>query len=94
MEEEDRSRGNSSKETGHRPRKNITVVKVKESSVLSDPSEDDRSENVGVKEVVGDRAALLQDNVKSVRFQSNLVQIQSYVEEDEFTDHEEKRTRN
>merc|ERR1712106_301507 len=76
VEEEDRSRRNSSKEkgeeTGHRPRKNITVVSVEESSVLSDPSEDDRAENIDVKEVVGDRATLLQDNVKSVRFQSNM----------------------
>jgi len=99
VEEEDRSRGNSSKEkgevTGHRPRKNIPVVKVEESSVLSDPSEDDRAENVGVKEVAGDRASLLlHDNVKSVRFQSNVVQIQSYVEEEEFIEGEEKRTRN
>ena len=41
-----------------------------------------------------DAVAVSHENVKSVRFQSNVVQIQSYVDDEEITEGEEKRTRN
>jgi len=92
--EEDRNTLEKEREKSHKPRKNITVVKVEESVLISDPDEDQNVESVDDTEGDGDSSSLSQDNVKSVRFQSNVVQIQSYVEVDEGGEGEEKRTRN
>ena len=92
--EEDRNTLEKEREKSHKPRKNITVVKVEESVLISDPDEDQNVESVDDTEGDGDSSPLSQDNVKSVRFQSNVVQIQSYIEVDEVGEGEEKRTRN
>ena len=94
VEEEDRYRERSTVENergkGQTPRKNITVVKVDKSSLASDHDEDQNAENVDDREADGDN----HDNVKSVRFQSNVVQIQSYEGQGQCSEGEEKRTRN
>ena len=98
VEEEDKYRDRNTlereREKSQRPRKNITVVKVEESLLKSDPEEDQNIESVDDTEGDSESNTLSQDNVKSVRFQSNVVQIQSYVEDDEGGEGEEKRTRN
>ena len=80
---------------GYRARKNITVVQVEEKVLSSDPCESDRfmSEPL-IKDTESEEVAVSHENVKSVRFQSNVVQIQSYVDDEEITKGEEKRTRN
>ena len=94
VEEEERQRERSTMEKegerGHR--KNITVVRLHEKSIYSDQS-DDESES-DVKRDENSEAEAVHENVKSVRFQSNVVQIQNYVDNDETAGAEEKRTRN
>ena len=98
VEEEDKYRDRNTlereREKSHKPRKNITVVKVEESLLKSHQDDDQNLESVEGTGSDGDSNTLSQDNVKSVRFQSNVVQIQSYVEDDEGGEGDEKRTRN
>ena len=98
VEEEDKYRDRNTldreREKSHKPRKNITVVNVEESLLKSHQDDDQNLESVEGTGGDGDSNTLSQDNVKSVRFQSNVVQIQSYVEDDEGGEGDEKRTRN
>lgn len=96
VEEEERQREKNSMDKegvkGHRAKKNVTVVIVEENS--SDQSDNERveSEKVAIKELKSETEAV-QENVKSVRFESNVVQIQTFVSSDQNQEEEERRTR-